>query len=104
MLYGTTKEFLEFFHLRDLKDLPTLREFHELSEEHEAEVSALASVAPEGTLPEASEDAPGQPVSVTPRTSVATFTDDSQELAEIDALLDSVDVKEFKDPTPETSN
>ena len=27
MLYGTTKEFLEFFNLRDLKDLPTLREY-----------------------------------------------------------------------------
>jgi segregation and condensation protein B len=33
MLYGTTKEFLEFFSLRDLKQLPTLREFHELSDE-----------------------------------------------------------------------
>jgi segregation and condensation protein B len=34
MLYGTTKEFLEFFALKDLASLPTLREFHELSEEH----------------------------------------------------------------------
>lgn len=38
MLYGTTKEFLEFFNLRDLKDLPTLREFHELSEESLARI------------------------------------------------------------------
>ena len=34
ILYGTTREFLEFFALKDLSALPTLREFHELSEEH----------------------------------------------------------------------
>ncbi|HEY5676345.1 MAG TPA: SMC-Scp complex subunit ScpB, partial [Myxococcales bacterium] len=33
MLYGTTREFLEFFALKDLASLPTLREFQELSEE-----------------------------------------------------------------------
>ncbi len=33
ILYGTTREFLEFFQLRDLASLPTLREFHELTEE-----------------------------------------------------------------------
>jgi segregation and condensation protein B len=34
ILYGTSREFLEFFSLKDLASLPTLREFHELSEEH----------------------------------------------------------------------
>jgi segregation and condensation protein B len=34
ILYGTTKEFLEFFALKDLSSLPTLREFHELTQEH----------------------------------------------------------------------
>src|SRR6266568_3333359 len=34
ILYGTTREFLEFFSLKDLASLPTLREFHELSAEH----------------------------------------------------------------------
>jgi segregation and condensation protein B len=34
ILYGTTQEFLEFFALRDLASLPTLREFQELSREH----------------------------------------------------------------------
>ena len=33
LLYGTTPYFLEFFGLKSLKDLPTLREFSELSEE-----------------------------------------------------------------------
>ncbi len=34
ILYGTSREFLEFFALKDLASLPTLREFHELTEEH----------------------------------------------------------------------
>ena len=34
ILYGTSREFLEFFALKDLASLPTLREFHELSVEH----------------------------------------------------------------------
>jgi len=33
MIYGTTNVFLEFFGLRSLKDLPTLREFTELTDE-----------------------------------------------------------------------
>src|SRR5262249_49636033 len=45
LLYGTSKEFLEFFNLKDLRDLPTLREFHELSEEHRAQVDELADEA-----------------------------------------------------------
>ena len=34
LIYGTTKEFLRFFGLESLSDLPTLKEFAELSEEH----------------------------------------------------------------------
>jgi len=40
LLYGTTREFLEFFNLRDLKDLPTLREYYELNDENKARVRA----------------------------------------------------------------
>ncbi|HZJ52728.1 MAG TPA: SMC-Scp complex subunit ScpB [Myxococcaceae bacterium] len=47
ILYGTTREFLEFFALKDLSALPTLREFHELSEEHRTLVDKEAP-APEG--------------------------------------------------------
>ena len=43
MLYGTSKQFLEFFNLKDLRDLPTLREFHELSQEHQAKVDDFDS-------------------------------------------------------------
>jgi segregation and condensation protein B len=40
ILYGTTPEFLKTFSLRDLTDLPTLREFHELGAAERAEVDA----------------------------------------------------------------
>jgi len=36
LLYGTTPHFLEFFGMQNLKDLPTLREFTELSDENRA--------------------------------------------------------------------
>ena len=45
MLYGTTREFLEFFNLKDLKDLPTLREYHELTGEAPGEAPGLAATA-----------------------------------------------------------
>jgi len=52
ILYGTTKEFLEFFALKDLASLPTLREFQELTKEHqeivEKETAPTARV--EGTV------------------------------------------------------
>ncbi|TVR04634.1 MAG: SMC-Scp complex subunit ScpB [Deltaproteobacteria bacterium] len=40
LLYGTTDTFLSFFGLRALADLPTLREFTELSEEHVVKLEA----------------------------------------------------------------
>jgi segregation and condensation protein B len=46
LLYGTTPEFLRTFSLRDLTELPTLREFHELGEAEMAKVDAAAP-APE---------------------------------------------------------
>ncbi|MGZ6098963.1 MAG: SMC-Scp complex subunit ScpB, partial [Myxococcaceae bacterium] len=46
ILYGTTREFLEFFALKDLSALPTLREFHELSEEHRTLVDTEAPAKP----------------------------------------------------------
>ena len=36
LLYGSSPDFLEFFGMRSLKDLPTLREFTELNEENRA--------------------------------------------------------------------
>jgi segregation and condensation protein B len=42
MLYGTTPEFLRVFNLRDLTELPTLREFYDLSAEDQTKVDAEA--------------------------------------------------------------
>jgi segregation and condensation protein B len=92
ILYGTTKEFLEFFNLRDLKDLPTLREFHELSDEHRAQVEALEAAAPEGAVEtEAEAQAAAQP-SVLSRVDFKAPPEDSAELDEIDRLIDTADV------------
>jgi len=38
LLYGTTKEFLSFFNISNLNQLPSLREYHELNEESKAEL------------------------------------------------------------------
>jgi segregation and condensation protein B len=51
MLYGTTPEFLKTFSLKDLSDLPTLREFHELSEQQMAAVDAQAPLTEGASAP-----------------------------------------------------
>ncbi len=55
LIYGTTKEFLEFFSLKDLKSLPTLKDFVELSDEHRAQLGleAREAAAAEGAEPAA---------------------------------------------------
>jgi segregation and condensation protein B len=68
LLYGTTPAFLEFFGLSSLKDLPTLQEFSELSEESRAlferkmgEPIDLSQVkAPEARSYEDEDDEPGE--------------------------------------------
>ena len=94
ILYGTTKEFLEFFNLNELRDLPTLREYHELSEDSLRvvkgkgyEVPAAANdevAAPPTVAPETSEHVPGaQEVAVVDAQEVAVV--DAQEVAVVDA-------------------
>ncbi|MCS6911772.1 MAG: SMC-Scp complex subunit ScpB [Myxococcota bacterium] len=89
LLYGTTRTFLEFFNLRDLRDLPTLREFYELSEEHQAQVSALGAALDEMESP--------RPASPPPLTRVEIkdlgLGDEEEELARIDAMIHSVHVE-----------
>ena len=55
LLYGTTREFLEFFALKDLSGLPTLREFQELSEEHRSLVDPASPAGAEGMVEELSD-------------------------------------------------
>ncbi len=90
LLYGTTKEFLAFFNLSDLKDLPTLREFHELSDEHQAQVEALESQAPEGSI-ETEEEAAARPLE---RVELKVPVDDGKELEEIDRLIQTAGARD----------
>jgi segregation and condensation protein B len=48
MLYGTTKEFLDFFSLGDLRELPTLREYSELTAESRKVMSDRLGISPDG--------------------------------------------------------
>jgi segregation and condensation protein B len=45
ILYGTTPDFLKTFSMRDLTELPTLREFHELGAEERAKVDTKLGAA-----------------------------------------------------------
>ncbi len=74
ILYGTTPEFLRTFSLRDLSELPTLREFHELGE---AELAKVAAVAP---APAPAAEAPPKPAAIR-----------APDPAEEDALLNELD-------------
>ena len=74
ILYGTTPEFLRTFSLRDLSELPTLREFHELGE---AEMAKVAAATPAG----------GPAAEPPPRPAVIREPDPAEE----DALLNELD-------------
>jgi segregation and condensation protein B len=82
LLYGTTPEFLKTFSLRDLTELPTLREFHELGAEEQARVDATAPAA-EGATAASPTDAPPLRPSTVELSEVDT--------AEEDALLEELE-------------
>lgn len=57
LIYGTTKEFLEAFGLKDLKSLPTLKDLAELGERREPEQAELVFESiREGTVEEKTDD------------------------------------------------
>jgi segregation and condensation protein B len=58
MLYGTTKDFLEFFNLKDLKEMPTLREFYELNEDSLAKIKELDERRASDGMPPPTLDGP----------------------------------------------
>ena len=57
LIYGTTTHFLEFFGLKSLKDLPTLREFTELSDESRSTFEDELGETPEDAARRAAEAA-----------------------------------------------
>ena len=67
ILYGTTTQFLEFFGLKSLKDLPTLKEFTELSDESRRVAEAeLGDVLPDATAPREEHEEPGDTLTPPP--------------------------------------
>jgi segregation and condensation protein B len=79
LLYGTSREFLEFFRLGSLLELPTLREFQELSDEHKRQVEEeLEAEAPLGNLRELAASTP------------AFEHDDSALIQDLDTALSGV--------------
>jgi len=42
LIYGTSREFLEFFGLKDLQSLPTLKDLEELADEHREQIEEVA--------------------------------------------------------------
>ena len=61
MIYGTTNQFLELFSLSSLRDLPTLREFTELSDDSRAKFeSEVGEPAPEGPIDPGLFDEPSE--------------------------------------------
>ena len=85
ILYGTTREFLEFFALKDLSALPTLREFQELTEESQEIVEREAPKPVAGILEELSDDSLQQKLAEQNAASEAA-------LAELETAIDQADV------------
>ena len=86
MLYGTTTEFLELLSLTSLKDLPTLREYTELSEESRRKFSdATGEAAPSDSVPPASEPPPAD----------ETQPDDAVRAADGDAEAETLDLADI---------
>jgi segregation and condensation protein B len=83
MLYGTTPEFLRVFNLRDLSELPTLREFYDLSAEDQSRVEAEHGSEPQ--MPSATTAKPDVALTSVARGAL------SPEPEENDPLLDELD-------------
>lgn len=119
LLYGTTREFLEFFNLKDLKELPTLREYYELNDENKAAVRAThpqgagagsGGNKPEGlqlAMPTGTEVSPAEAAEQAARAAVQKaeaerqrqevldkqLADDDSELAKIDEIIAGVRIE-----------
>jgi segregation and condensation protein B len=83
MLYGTTPEFLRVFSLRDLAELPTLREFYDLSAEDQSRVDAEHGEPP--APPSATSPKPDVSLGSVARGALAPEPEDT------DPLLDELD-------------
>ncbi|HJX64387.1 MAG TPA: SMC-Scp complex subunit ScpB [Polyangia bacterium] len=94
LLYGTTPEFLRVFSLGELSELPTLREYAELSSEQQERVDAEHGAEPEAEAVAAAGAGAGPAEGVAPTVYNLNFVARSQlpeEPEETDPLLDELD-------------
>jgi segregation and condensation protein B len=96
LLYGTTPEFLRVFSLGELGDLPTLREYAELSSEQQARVDAEHGPASGAASPQAAGGSAGAEAAASSTTAAynLNFVPRSQlpdEPEENDPLLDELE-------------
>ncbi|MGZ6143798.1 MAG: SMC-Scp complex subunit ScpB, partial [Myxococcales bacterium] len=82
LLYGTSKEFLDLFNLRDLTQLPTLREFQELSEESRKIVEEEQPLPPVAGLTALAQD---------PAQAAQSMLESETALAQLESAMDQAD-------------
>jgi segregation and condensation protein B len=102
ILYGTTPEFLRTFSLKDLSELPTLRQFHELGVAEQAKVDAETPATAKGAGGEHAADA-GAPRAMPKATNLPEHDPDEEEalLAELDdATASATRATRSPDPVP----
>jgi len=94
ILYGTTPEFLRIFSLKDLAELPTLREFHELGADDMAKVDAAAPLPGDAAATaEGAKPAPAAPRELDPE-------EDDELLTELErAAAKAAKAAEVAEPT-----
>lgn len=91
VLYGTTKEFLDFFSLGDLRELPTLREYSELTDESRSVMKKMgldADTAPASSLQGIAPDAAAAFEAMANAAEIAEEFGDIGEVGDLDELSD----------------
>jgi segregation and condensation protein B len=101
ILYGTTREFLEFFALKDLNALPTLREFQELTEESREIVEKEAPKPVEGLVAELGDTSFQQRVAEADKASEAALEELEQAIQQADVTSKTAD-RVLNPPEPAT--
>jgi segregation and condensation protein B len=109
ILYGTTPEFLRIFNLRELAELPTLREFYDLSAEDQSRVEAEHGPEPEPP-PSATSPKPEVALGGVSRGELPPEAEETDPLLhELDAaslaarkILRDIEPPAAESPTPET--
>lgn len=91
LLYGTTREFLEFFALKDLNALPTLREFHELTEESREIIEKETPKPVAGMVDELSDGSFKKRMAAADKASEAALEELERAIAQADAIAGTAD-------------